>query len=337
MRRLSFPVFGITLFVLASCQNSSSDSIVSQTYVHKYGFDLTEKEWEERTQDGQIITLLKDGVKRAQSYENGILQGLTTYTFPHSDKIERALTYDQGSLLKETVYDTHGVPAREEVYEFDDRTIVTIWDEKGIPLGIEEYEGELLMEGKYYTPEHLLEGEVSDGTGTRVKRDRSGQLLLKDQIEGGVVSARTTYHPTGHIHTFSHYRDYQLDREQLKYTSTGKPLLQLHWDRGTLHGPKVVYRNGTKIAEIPYVYGKKHGTETHYDDLGNLTAEIAWVEGEKHGPSKFHTDESTEMEWFYKGTAVGEQKFYTFEERDRLIAEFNHDADRAESKDRSAY
>lgn len=332
MHRSLFLLGAASLF-LGACQNVSQDPILSQTYVHKYGFDVSEKEWQERTQDGQIITVLKDGVKKTESYENGVLHGLTTYTFPHSNTIERSLAYDQGSLLKETVFDAKGVPLREEIYEFDDRTIITLWDEMGVPLSIEEYEGELLVEGKYYTPDHSLEGEVLDGTGTRIKRDRSGLLLLKDQIENGIVSSRVTYHPTGHIHTFSHYQDYQLHGEQLKYTATGKPLLRLQWNHGVLHGPKVVYRNGTKISEIPYVHGKKHGVETHYDDLGNLTAEIAWSEGNKHGSSRFFTEESTEVEWFYKGTAVNEQKFHSFLERDLLLAEFERDANRAESED----
>lgn len=322
MKRAFFLSFFSLL--LASCQNStSSDQVVFQKFVHKYGFDLSEKEWEEGPQEGQVISMLKNGVKVASSYEDGKLHGEVTHTFPHSDVIEKRLVYGQGTLLKETVYDLTGMPMREEVYEFDDRTITTFWNEEGIPLSIEEYEGEKLINGTYYTPDHELEGRVEGGFGLRVKRDRSGLLLLSDQIENGWIVSRTTYHPTGQPQTISHYKDYQLHGEQLKYTSTGKPLMQLHWNRGVLDGWKVVFRNGSKIAEIPYINGKKEGIEYHYDDLGNLTAEIQWKKDKKHGCSKYYTDEATENEWFFKGQSVTAKRFQALENRNQLIADLS--------------
>lgn len=321
---------GVVL-LLASCQPSTSlDQVVSQKYVHKYGFKVSPQEWEERTQDGQIVSMLKNGVKVTSTYENGKLHGPTTYTFPHSTVVEKLLVYDQGALLKEAIYDPAGMPIREEIYEFDDRTIITAWDEKGVPLSIEEYDGELLFEGKYYTPDHELEAQVSEGFGNRVKRDRTGLLLLKDRIEKGEIASRTTYHPSGQIHTISHYLDHQLHGEQLKYTATGKPLMQLHWKYGILDGMKVVFRNGSKIAEIPYKDGQKYGTERHYDDLGYLTAEIEWKNDEKHGSSKIHTEEDTETEWFYKGKTVSAERFELMQMREQMLVNFMEDAEFSE-------
>src|SRR5688572_25453518 len=92
--------------LLAGCFSSDSGNpIVSQTFHHKYGFDVTAQEWKERAQDGQIISVLKDGVKVSRSYENGVLHGPTTYSFPHSTVIEKTEIYDQGTLLKEIVHD----------------------------------------------------------------------------------------------------------------------------------------------------------------------------------------------------------------------------------------
>lgn len=309
------------LLLLAGCTSNSDADILSQHFVHKYGFNVSEKEWEERSQDGQAIALLKDGVKVTRSFENGVLHGTTTYTFPDSSVIQKILVYDQGSLLKEVIQDESGIPIREELFEFDDRKIITHWDEKGAPLSIEEYDDELLQEGKYYTPDHEPEAHVEAGFGIRIKRDRSGSLLYRDKIENGVIAERTSFHPNGQVHTVSHYHDYQLHGEQLKYTASGKPLMKLHWNHGILDGIKTIYRNGSKIADIPYVNGQKHGTELHYDDLGNLTAEIKWKSDKKHGASQFHTDESTEMEWFYKGQAVTKAKFDVLESRERFIAE----------------
>jgi antitoxin component YwqK of YwqJK toxin-antitoxin module len=316
------PLFLIGSAFFTSCQSSNSlDQVVSQTFVHKYGFETSEEEWEARAQDGQVVTMLKNGVKITLTYENGQLHGPTTHTFPHSSIVEKLLVYDAGTLLKECVNDAAGMPIREEVFEFDNQKIVTVWDEKGAPLSIEEYDGELLVEGKYYTPEHELEATVEGSYGERVKRDRTGLLISREKIENGMISSRTTYHPNGQVHTVSHYSDYQLHGAQLKFTASGRPLMELNWNHGILDGEKIVYRNGTRVAVIPFVQGQKHGTEYHFDDLGNLTAEIQWRNDKKHGPAKLHSEEATDTEWFFKGQSVNAERFRTLDQRDQIIAE----------------
>jgi antitoxin component YwqK of YwqJK toxin-antitoxin module len=203
--------------------------------------------------------------------------------------------------------------------------IVTLWDEKGVPLSIEEYDGEALVDGKYFTSNHELEGKVENGFGDRIKRDRLALLISRDRIENGILAERTTYHPNGQVHTTSHYHDYQLHGPQQKFTSSGRPLMSLTWNHGVLDGLKTVYRNGLKVAEIPYVHGEKHGMEFHYDDLGNLIAEIQWRNDKKHGCCKSYTEESSESEWFFNGQSVSASKFDLLENRERLIAEFNRE------------
>jgi antitoxin component YwqK of YwqJK toxin-antitoxin module len=321
MKRVPLFLFSCALFT--SCQNNDSvDQIVSQTFVHKYGFETSEKEWEAREKDGQVVSMLKNGVKVCNSFENGVLHGPTTYTFPHSSVIEKSLVYDQGSLLKEQLNDPSGMPIKEEVYEFDNRIIITLWDGKGVPLSIEEYDDEVLMEAKYYTPEHELEASVVSGFGERIKRDRTGLLISRDQIENGLMTCRTTFHPNGGIHTVSHYENYKLHGSQKKYTASGRPLMELNWNQGVLDGAKIVYRNGSKIAEIPYHLGQKHGTEFHYDDLGNLTAEIEWRNDKKHGATKLYTEETSDTEWFFNGQSVNAEKFKILDSREKIISEF---------------
>ena len=321
MKRILYPLVFSTF--MTSCFNTSSgDQVLSQTFVHKYGFETTPEEWDEREQDGQVVSLLKNGVKVIRSYQNGQLHGLTTYTFPNSAIIEKALTYDLGTLLKETVSDPSGMPIREEMYEFDNRTVITLWDSKGVPLSIEEYEDELLISGKYYTSDLALEEEVVNGFGQRIKRDRTGLLVSCDTIKNGVIASRSTYHPNGNIHTVSNYHDYQLHGEQSKFTASGKPLMEITWNHGIIDGPKITYRNGMKVAEIPYVNGQKHGTELHFDDLGNLTAEIEWKNDKKHGTTKLFSEEATETEWFFNGKVVNGEKFKFLEDRDHFFSEF---------------
>ncbi|MBU6447004.1 MAG: hypothetical protein KGQ49_06365, partial [Verrucomicrobia bacterium] len=241
--------YACLFLAFAACQsNSSLDQVVSQTYVHKYGFKTSAKDWEARDKDGQVVSMLNTGVTVSQNYENGKLHGLTTYTFPHSSVIERQQLFDEGVLLKEQVNDIAGMPVREEMYEFGNRTIITLWDEKGVPLSIEEYEGETLTEAKYYTPEHELEASIVNGSGERVKRDRTGALISRDELVDGAMVCRTTYHPNGNVHTISHYDHYQLHGKQFKFTASGKPLMELNWSHNQLDGSKIIYRNGQKVA-----------------------------------------------------------------------------------------
>jgi len=319
-------VLSLIPLLLAGCFSTDhGNSIISQKFVHKYGFDVSEQEWTERAQDGQVVATLKNGVKVSRSYENGVLHGPTTYTFPNSHIVEKIEVYDQGALLKEVAHDEAGIPMREEAYEFDDRKIITLWDKKGAPISIEEYKGDLLLEGKYFTTGHELEGQVTHGNGERIKRDREGLLILRDTFEHGKLISRTSFHPNGQIHTVSHYRDSQLDGEQLKFTASGKPLMKLPWNRGVLDGTKFVYRNGIKVAEIPYTNGQKHGMETHWDDLNNLTAEIEWKHDKKHGSSKLHSEEDTQEEWFYKGEAVSRRAYDLLLSREQMVAELTTD------------
>ena len=320
MKRAAFFLLGSALFT--SCAtNGPLDQVVSQTFVHKYGFETSEEEWDARDREGQVVTTLKNGVKISKSYENGKLHGLTTHTFPHSSTIEKCLVYHQGALLKESVNDPAGIPIREEAHGFDNHTLITLWDERGVPLSVEDYEGDILMEGKYYTPEHELEAAVERGSGARTKRDRTGLLISRDEIENGALVSRTTYHPNGAIQMISHYADFQLHGTQLKYTASGKPLMETNWDQGVLHGLKIIYRNGNKVATIPYVKGKKEGTEFHYDDLGSLIAEIDWKEDQKHGATRLHSEETTDTEWFFKGQSVNAEKFKTLQTRQQILTE----------------
>jgi len=321
MMKRFFCYLGIGVF-LASCGSQiPPDQIISQKYVHKYGFDLSEQEWDARAQEGQVIATLHNGVTITQTYENGLLHGPTAYTFPNSSTIEKVSLYNQGVLLKETLHDTRGVPMREEMYEFENRTILTLWSEKGIPLSVEEYHEDTLVSGKYYNPEHELESQVENGKGFRLKRDRTGLLTEKDRMNNGELTERTTYHPNGQVHTVSNYQNYQLHGVQQKYTISGRPLMSLEWDHGILHGLKTVYRNGLKVAEVPYLFGKKSGVELHYDDLGNLIAQIPWRDDKKHGCSKSFTEDSTDSEWFFNGSTVSARKYELLDMREQMIAE----------------
>lgn len=324
MKRIGLPLLLSSGFLMTACQNHGAfDQVISQKYVHKYGFDVSAEEWDERYQDGLVIEDLKNGVRITRCYENGKLHGTTSHTFPNSPVVEKALVYAQGNLLKETLYDPQGMPIREDLYEFEDRHMITLWSDHGVPLSIEEYENEILINGSYYTTEHELEARVEGGYGYRMRRTRDGDIISRDQMQNGLIAQRTTYHPNGEIHTVSNYSDYQLHGPQFKFTAQGRPLMELSWNHGILDGTKVIYRNGLRVAEIPYEQGQKQGIETHYDDLGNMISQTLWKDDKKHGCCKSFTEESVDSDWFFQGMLVDKDRFDLLEQREQIIAEFS--------------
>lgn len=274
--------------------------MVSQRYIHKYGFDVSKNEWNERESDGKVVTLLENGVKVTESFENGVLHGPSSYTFPQSNTPEKIAIYDQGTLMKEVINDKKGVPIQEVAYEFDNRKVVTFWDQNGAPLSVEEYENDSLVEGSYYNSLGEVESTIENGTGLRVKRDRLGKLLLKDQMEKSNLVQRITFHPNGEIESISQFDNYLLHGEQKIFTPNGDLNMITQWNKGVLDGQKICYRDGIPFLEIPYANGKKNGVEKRFDDEGRLISETAYMDDLKHGPSIAYIGKESKTNWFYK-------------------------------------
>ncbi len=322
MKLMRWVFFILVSSTLISCGNDNDDSnVVAQHYVHKYGFDMSEEEWENREKEGQSISVLDDGVTVTNNYNNGVLHGPTTYTFPNSSIIEKVYVYEQGVLIKEISHDQTGLPYKEESNELDNKKIVTLWDNHGVPISVEEYEEDFLVSGKYFKPDNDLESTIFNGNGIRIKRDRNGELIYKDVMDRGLLTARTTYHPNGQVKSKMSYENYELHGEQITYSPKGSLMSRMTWDHGQLDGMKVLYREGSKIAEIPYVKGKKYGVERHFDTNGRLTEEIHWENDKKHGSHRVFKDEETLIKWYYKGKAVSLKRYEEFSHREQLVAD----------------
>ena len=309
------------LAIGTSCNRCTEDTVVSQRYIHKYGFDLTEKQWEEREKDGQIVLTRYNGVVETRTYENGILNGSVTVTFPKSDIIHRVDVYDQGILLKSIENGPSGLPLREEIYEFDNRKIITQWDARGAPMSIEEYEQDSLVEASYFSPQNELEAGIEEGLGTRVKRDRSGLLLLKDEISQGALASRKTFHPNGEVESVSHYQDYNLHGLQTFYTSSGNLFMEQQWNNGIMDGMKIQYREGVKVRETPYILGVRHGMEQEFSLDGKVIAEIQWEADQKHGSCRFYDEYETRIEWHFRGKQVSIDRFELLDFREKMMLE----------------
>lgn len=304
-----------TLFLVA-CSKDDQSTVVAQQYIHKYGFPITEKEWNSRTQDGKVVSVLEDGVTVSQNYSNGVLNGETTYSYPNSTINKESHLYTNNVLVKKTLFSQEGIPYQEFSYELDSKVVITKWNSEGAPLSIETYERELLTSGTYFNKNNEIESKVDNGFGTRTIRSNEGQLLLKDQIENGKLLTRTTYHSNGAIQSQLSYKDYKLDGDSITLSPTGNPVVKNSWKENKLNGLQVIYKNGFKSEEISYLNGKKEGLERHFDDSGKLVAEIPWKAGKKHGcVTEFLGENNNKIDWFFKGKSISSVRYKELEKR----------------------
>lgn len=306
--------YAVILLLLSGCQccksNNQNGEILSQRYIHKYGYLVSKEEWEAKIYPGQVVTCLSDGVNVTATYENGVLHGPMTYTFPHSQNIEIYHLYNWGDRVKEVKYNEMGMPIQERIQLSPARYSMTGWYSSGSPTYVEEYAGEELVEGQYYTTENDIEARVEKGRGLRITRDLNGALLAKESIEAGYATKKETFYISGTPESLAFYHRGLLNGEKRTFAPGGEPLSVEQWVDGQLHGIASYYKNGTKYLEIAYRNGEKNGIERHFIDGQAVSQEIVWEADMKHGPSTFYFDgKAEEQQWFYGGKPVNKRKF----------------------------
>lgn len=291
------------LFLITGCQQNCSD-VVCETYVHRYGIPLAPDDWSERGEHGQVISTRKDGVVVCKSYESGILNGETTYSFPYRDAIAKKEIYVQGNLVQEVNYYPNGLPNRQVTYDSPTRESVLTWYESGAPQSKESYANGLLVQGEYLTPSQQQESAVQDLNGLRTLRDDYGQLISIDEIQNGQMVLRRSFHPNGAPAAVTPFVNGVIEGRRQTYLAGGEPATDEQWSRNCQHGNTVVFENGEKMADLPYVNGQIHGVERRYRDGQILVQENNWEQGTKHGPCYTYINGSTQTDWYFRDRKV---------------------------------
>ena len=319
MRR-SLYLLGFLGLALASCNNKGQDSnVVSQKYIHKYGYAVSKNEFEERKYPGQIVTVLKNGVTTTSTYENGQLHGSSTHTFPHSQTVESYMLYNQGALVKQIVYDIKGMPIREEVQLSPTRVASTQWYADGTPMSTEEYIGKELLDGQYFTRQNEVESRVEKGKGIRTVRDLQGLLLSREQIDDGFLTKRDTFYASGAPESVAYFVRGVINGEKKSFAENGEPLAIKEYVNGKLHGKVTFFKNGARSVEMHYLDGQKNGLEIHYIDGDIVSQEILWENDKKHGPSKYYVDGIAQVEYYYDGSKISESRWKELNQLDEMI------------------
>jgi len=321
MKKTLFALLALGCMTLCGCKNNNQDdNVVSQRYIHKYGYAVSQEEWETKNYPGQVITSLNNGVTIATTFENGIKHGPTTLTYPHSQIIEYYSLYTQGNKVKEISYDPAGIPIEEWIQLSPTRYSITMWYREGSPMMVEEFAGDELLDGQYYTLDNTLESRVEKGSGIRVRRDRSGTLVAKETIEEGSAVKKETFYASGAPESIAYYYHEALNGERRTFAMNGEPLAIEEWINGRLHGKSTYFKNGNRYLEITYLHGQKNGIERHFIDGDIISQEITWDNDRRHGQSVFFADGKMESQWFYEGQAVSKRKFDELNRMDEIIS-----------------
>lgn len=279
------------LALLAGCQPqaeyvSEPYTVVDETYVHKYGFEVTPDEWQTRGEHGQKITTLKNGVTVKRNYKFGDLDGETTYTYPYSSTIQKSEQYVEGKLASEINFSQAGVPLNKKEYA-GNTTTTTVWYAGGQPQAIESYNNEILVDGIYYSPKGAIESKVTDRVGERINRSSQGDLISKDTIAAGYLFERTISWPNGHPKEVAEYHNNILHGHRRTFEEGGEPVTDELWQNGLQNGTTILYVNGEKFAEVPYKSGVKSGVEKRYKDGKQLFEEVTWLDGKEQASRNY--------------------------------------------------
>jgi len=320
MRQFIYPLLGCLSLIITGCSKSNQENnVVSEKYIHKYGYAVSKDEFQERKYPGQVVTVLKNGVTITSTYENGVLHGATTHTFPHSQTVETYFLYNQGNLVKEIVYDVNGLPMREEIQLSPTRYATTRWYADGTPLSTEEYAGPELVEGQYFSRQNEIESRVEKGRGTRTLRDLQGVLTAREEIEEGYVAKREAFYASGAPESIAFYYRGILSGEKKTFNENGEPISVKEYVNGKLHGKTTFYKNGARAVDVHYLDGLKNGLEIHYLDGDQISQEILWENDKKHGPSKYYIDGIAQTEYYYDGRPVSEDRWNELSHLDEMI------------------
>lgn len=321
-RSVPFFLIPISLFFVGChCSKCQSDpEVVSERYIHKYGYDVSPKEWQETSYPGQVVTTLRDGTVITASYDDHQLHGEMTKTFPHSQKIAERSQYKKGLLVKKMHYNISGSPEREETYLSPSHIRTRQWYKNGTPMSMEERLGQELIEAEYYNARNETDYSIKQGEGTRIIRDDHERISLRETISQGYPILRETFHAHGIPHTVAALLNGHLHGEKKVYALTGELIASEHYDRNALHGKATYYQNGARYLEIDYTNGLKNGAERHFVDGTTLVEETEWYEGKKHGPSTVYFDGMSQTRWYYNNQIVSKEKYRQLSLQEENIA-----------------
>lgn len=289
--------------------------VIKETFRNNYGIIVSKQDWKQRGCDGTVTKVLKDGSIRHEVYAQNVLHGEVSQTFPHSTTIACLQTYDQGRLVSHKVFLPNGLPSQEEVFQEDGAFTLTRWpdnhenDTITEPYFIETvYQGHVI-DGQYCSFNGVHRYSIHDGEGVRPTFSSNNILLSEETFSDGILVKRTTFYSNRDPETVTHYQHQIPHGLRYTYLQGGIPNTIEEWRYGYQDGTTIVFKNGCKVAEIPFVKGVKEGIELRYNEHETIAEEVSWRGNYLHGIKKIYAAGECKCEWYYRGKSVSKTKF----------------------------
>lgn len=302
------------LISLTSCyQNAGKTCAGSEArkYIHKYGVELSAKEWQEYGMHGDVVSTTSDGVTITEQYDHNVLHGNKTWTFPNSKTIQKTALYEKGRLVKEVLHDTSSLPLSEVEYISENREVHRTFSKQGFPYSIETFDHEKLYNGEYFDTEGTLYAAVVDFEGLRVLRNFDGIITKSEQITHGKPSLITEYFANGNPKSITPCSSGVPHGIRRTFFASSEPASIEPLCEGKLDGTVILFSNGIRASEVPYVNGLRQGTELRYNGR-RIALEMNWKKGHKHGVLIDHAHPERSKEWYWEDEPVTQ---FAFEQR----------------------
>lgn len=309
---LILSIFTINFNIDASAASRKLDKhVIKETYTHSYGITVSKSEWNRRGKDGVITKIFKDGSILTENFHQGLHHGLVSQTYPHSSIISVKKEYAHGILISILKNFRNGLPQKEEVFLNDNSVKLSLWHEgDSFPWLIETTKNSIILEGSYHSPKNPNEKTIIvNGNGIKSIFSADGTLLFEEIYNNGLLTTIIKFYPNKDPAVVTAYLNNQPHGIRQTFDLGGIPNTVEEWRHGEQDGVTIIFKNGQKVSEIPYVKGLKDGIEICYNESLEVVEEISWKHNTLHGFRKIHTDDVSKIEWYYQGKLVSKNKF----------------------------
>ena len=295
----------------AALYATTTNEVISRSYIAKYLGKVSESEWEKRGSHGEVITIYNNGITVCENYLEGRLQGRTTHTYPHSDKVAQVRLFEEGRLLKEVNYYPSNLIKQEITFNTSSPGTRTIknYREDGTINAVETFQGSFIVEGQYFDAKAKFLSSITLGAGERSFVDECGKITFTENVINGAIVQRTSYYPNGSVKNRISFKNNQIEGTSQHFLPSGAPTRIELWVAGKQNGTTTLFERGEKTIEITFINGKKNGLEKRFKNSSTIAEEISWNEGVRDGASTIYANGEGFTTWYFEGKKVNQMTY----------------------------
>lgn len=237
------------------------------------------------------------------NYDKGQLEG-NAYHYHINGNIKMIEPYHNNEIHGPVVgYNEEGTIILKGEYKEGKRKglFEGFWD-KDIPSLVENYDNDLLLDGKYFNMDRSLTSEIKNGYGIKTLFFDEAQKILVE-YQNGVPQGSIDIYKNSKIQSHYNVKDGKKHGEEMEYYSDGKtPKLSLNWFDDKIHGTvKTWYGNGNIQSQREMYENKKNGICTAWYLNGNIMLIEEYENDSLVKASYFKPNESIPVSTIYGG------------------------------------